>query len=730
MRVSRRAFLAEAAAASALTSLPLAGQTRKSAAGPAGLPAVGAEKPPAAGPPPNTRWLMPAPAQRRFPGGELAIADDFSVGLTGAADARLEAAVTRAVVRLNRRTGLALDPHRRAARGSAATLTVACQSAGRSLPSLADDESYELEITPQGARLRAAEIVGALRGLETLTQLLEPASEHGGGAGDGANGEGGAWVLPAAEIADRPRFRWRGLLLDVSRHFEPPPVVRRTLDGMAAVKLNVFHWHLSDDQGFRVECRRYPKLTELGSDGLFYTREEVRGVIAYAADRGIRVLPEFDLPAHCTSWLVGYPQLGSRPGPFQLERGYGIFENVMDPANPAVYKFLEGFFAEMAELFPDAYLHIGGDENPAHQWTNNPAIQAFMRAHGLKDNHALQTYFNRQLQPILVRHHKRMIGWEEILNPELPDTVAVEAWLGIPAVNEIAQAGHDALLAAGYYLDLMQPAGEHYQVDPLPADTPLTAAQQAHVLGGEACMWGERVDPEVLDSRLWPRLAAIAERLWSPREVNDVDDMYRRLEAASLRLEDLGMNHRAHAPEALRWLAGAGGSAQAAPPAALTTLAEALEPRKGYGWTHYQSIFAPLTYLPYAIPPESPLRRSLPAQVRRLLGQGGGASGPNGYTETWSALADLFARWRATPAELGALAAHSPQLREVLPHAATLGRLGEVGGEALDYLAARRRSPAGWREARLAELKAAEGTRADLVFIVLPPLRELIAATA
>src|SRR5678816_3175249 len=190
-------------------------------------------------------------------------------------------------------------------------------------------------------------------------------------------------------------------MIDVARHFQTMEVLKRNLDGMAAVKMNVFHWHLSEDQGFRIESKKFPKLHQLGSDGNYFTQEQVKEIIAYARDRGIRVVPEFDIPGHSTSWLVGHPELGSAPGPYSIERRAGIFEPALDPTRDEVYKFLDTFLGEMAALFPDAYLHIGGDENEGKQWDRNPKIQAFMKEKGIKNNHALQAYFNTRLLKIL-----------------------------------------------------------------------------------------------------------------------------------------------------------------------------------------------------------------------------------------------------------------------------------------------------------------------------------------
>ena len=283
--------------------------------------------------------LMPVPASLNFGDGRLAVNKSFTVATRGHSDARLLAGIDRAVRRLEGRTVLEL------ARGTtadtaAATLVVEAGGAGRPVPAVEEDESYTLEVTQRQAVLRAPTVVGALRGLETFLQLLD------------ADRDG--YFIPAVRVEDRPRFRWRGLMIDVARHFQPLPVLKRNLDAMAAVKLNVLHWHLTEDQGFRVESKKFPRLHQLGSDGNFYTQEQIREVIAYAAARGIRVVPEFDMPGHATAWLVGHPELGSAPGPYTIERRPGIFEPALDPTREEVYKFLDTFLGEMAALFRDA----------------------------------------------------------------------------------------------------------------------------------------------------------------------------------------------------------------------------------------------------------------------------------------------------------------------------------------------------------------------------------------
>jgi len=439
-------------------------------------------------------YLMPMPAHVALDQGKLTIDASFRVRITGHTDHRLEGAVSRFVARLSRQTGIPM------AGGGRPTLTIESQNASPDVPVLGENESYQLEITPTGARLSAPTVTGALRGLETFSQLVAPDAH--------------SFSVPALHIDDHPRFLWRGLSLDVSRHWMPLPVIERNIDAMAAVKLNVFHWHLSDDQGFRVESKAFPKLQQLGSDGKYYTQAEVRQIISYAAERGVRVVPEFDIPGHTTSWLVGYPELASAPGPFQIERKWGIFEPTLDPTRDEVYTFLDTFIGEMAALFPDKYFHIGGDEVLDAEWKRNPAVQDFSKKNGLKNTLELHAYFNRQVHALVTRHGKQMIGWDEVLQPGVGNDMVIQSWRGQQSLADAARQGYRGILSFGYYLDHLNPASFHYQIDPLGgAAKQLNERQAALILGGEACMWTEYVTEETVDSRLWPRAAAIAERL-------------------------------------------------------------------------------------------------------------------------------------------------------------------------------------------------------------------------
>src|SRR3989442_8557373 len=404
----------------------------------------------AAGQSPRQINLIPVPASFRVGTGELLIDQTFSVALTGEKETRLERVIQNFVGDLSRKTGMRLDT--KPGDLTRATLGIRTEHASKEVQEIGDDESYNLEVSPTGAQLSAPTTLGILHGLQTFLQLVET-------TGDG-------FAVPVITIQDKPRFAWRGLMIDVSRHFIPLGVLKRNLDGMAAAKLNVFHWHLSDNQGFRVESKKFPKLHELGSDGLYYTQDEVRELIAYARERGIRVVPEFDMPGHSTAWFVGYPELASAPGPYEIERKWGVFDPAMDPTQDKTYKFLNEFIGEMAGLFPDQYFHIGGDEVNGKQWDANPKIQEFMRKREIKSNQELQAYFNKRVQEIVSKHKKTMIDWDEILRPDLPKSTVIQSWRGQEAPGRAAGQGCRGRLLHGYYLEPNWPAWRDYEIDP------------------------------------------------------------------------------------------------------------------------------------------------------------------------------------------------------------------------------------------------------------------------
>ena len=589
--------------------------------------------------------LMPLPAELKLGSGEFFLDTDLSHEFTALSTPRLKRTLERFYKKLGIQTGMEMG------NGTSRVLILECSGSEQAYPSLEDNESYTLKVSEKKIHVTAPQETGIIYALETLLQLVSQKE--------------GQWVIPVAEIEDQPRYPWRGLMIDACRHWIPKEVILRNLDAMGALKMNVFHWHLTESQAFRIESRLYPRLHAMGSHGDFYTQEDIREVVEFAADRGIRVIPEFDVPGHTAAWFVGHPELASAPGPYELDTGMMGVQPTMDPTRDETYHFLDSFLGEMTGLFPDEYLHIGGDEVVPTQWNESHDIQAYMKDHKLEDPHALQAHFNIRLQKIVEGHGRIMMGWDEILHPDLPgNRIAVQTWRNHESLWESARQGYNAVLSAGYYLDHKQTAAFHYRVDPMiipgaveievdpvnwkawdctlsiaemamdgalyffgegdslrgvmsfmdsnlgfeevisdgdqvsfVAESPmgdlefnlelqgdslsgsskisvfnlnisgnrsggsdmesgiplpefkkieaLTIDQQSRLIGGEACMWTEMVDALTIDSRIWPRAAAVAEKMWSPGVLTgDVEDMYRRLIVLDKKLEYLGLQHR------------------------------------------------------------------------------------------------------------------------------------------------------------------------------------------
>jgi hexosaminidase len=673
--------------------------------------ALSAALPAPAAAPPRTEGLinlMPIPAHVSAGDGRfridetLAISRDIAGTPAGGAKDRAFRAAARFMSRLSGRTGLFIKQDYLTAQTPAGGGGIHYRYAqpGRLVPN--EDESYSLTVEPASVRLEAKTDLGVLRGLETLIQLLS-ADETG-------------YYFPCAMITDAPRFTWRGLLIDVGRHFQPVEVIKRNLDGMAAVKMNVLHLHLTEDQGFRVESKVFPKLQELGSDGMYFTQDQIKDLVVYAADRGIRVVPEFDLPGHSTSWFVAYPEYASAPGSYAIERNFGVFAPTFDPANERIYPFFDAFFKEMAGLFPDPYIHIGGDEVEGHQWDANPGIQAFKKKHGFADNDALQAYFNGRLLAILTKHGKKMVGWDEIFHPGLPKDIVIQSWRGAKSLVEAAQKGYQGILSNGYYVDLCQPAEFHYLNDPLPADSPLDEAGRALILGGEATMWSELATPETIDSRIWPRTAAIAERFWSPSSVRNVDDMYRRLGPLSISLEELGLLHIKNADMILRRLVG---SSRVKPLKVLTEAVEPLENYQRHGQTNYTSL-SPFSRFVDACAPESLAAWRFNKEVERFLAAKDPILGQELRTQ--------LETWRDNHPLVLPLLGASPGLREIEPLSANLARVSAIGLEALARLAKGEFQPAAWGAEKAGVLAEAAKPAAHAELVVVKAVGRLVDA--
>ncbi len=649
--------------------------------------------------------LMPVPAKISFEQGKLPVNSEFRVVLTGYQEPRLKRAARRLIQHLSTQTGIHLLS-KIEKDASKAIFEINCQGPGEKIQSIKEDESYTIEVNSSRAYLSATTPVGVLRGIETFLQLVTLDSE--------------GFHIPAVKIQDKPRFPWRGLLIDVCRHWMPAEVIKRNLDGMAMYKLNVLHWHLSDDQGFRVECKSFPKLHDMGSDGNYFTQDQVREILDYARDLGIRVVPEFDMPGHTTSWLVGYPELASAPGPYQIQRFWGVFDPCMDPTREKVYTFLDTFLEEMARLFPDEYFHIGGDEVDGKHWNRNPDIVAFKREHGMEDDHDLQAYFNKRIQAILSNHGKKMVGWDEIFHPDLPKDIVVQSWRGQDSLAKAAAEGYSGILSHGYYLDHVLSASHHYQVDPLDKDAAkLNAEQKARILGGEACMWAEFVTPETIDSRIWPRAVAIAERLWSPQNVKCIKDMYRRLEKANRNLEWLGITHRSNYLKMLERLVGNH------PIDSIKVLADIVEPVKYYTRpnTHEYTQMTPLNRLVDAVRPESNKARQFRNMVDEML-----ADAPN-YMVNKEIIREWLTEWRDNNSILRPILEESFLLKEVIPISKDVAELAEAGLQALDYLENNKRPPQSWLNGIYSLLDRPEKPEYELEIMIVPAIRKLIEAS-
>jgi hexosaminidase len=653
----------------------------------------------------TTLPIMPLPSHVVQGQGQFLIDGDFGIALQGYTEPRLRRATQRFLVTLSRETGI---PLWRQAQFNQPSFVIKTGAGSDPVQQLGEDESYHLEISANHVQLTAANPLGILHGLQTFLQLVRTTPQ--------------GFSVPVVTIDDQPRFPWRGLMIDVSRHFIPVPVIERDLDGMEAVKLNVFHWHLSDDQGFRAESKKFPLLQEKGSDGLYYTQDQIRDVIEYARDRGIRVVPEFDMPCHTTSWFVGYPELGSGKGPYQIARRYGVLDAAMDPTKDSTYKFLNTFIGEMADLFPDPYFHIGGDECNGKEWNANPEIQAFMHQHGIANNAALQAYFTAKVQKIVASHHKIMEGWDEVLQPETPKDVVIQSWRGLASLAQAARQGNRGMLSTPYYLNLDHPTSYYYLEDPLGDQAAsLNAEQKARILGGEACMWSEYVDPETINSQIWPYLAAIAERFWSPQDVRDSDSMYQRLALVSWKLGYYGLNSQADVNVMLQRMSGDPN------PVPLQVLAAVVQPPVGYkrydleGGPSYAT-FTPLNRLVDAVHPESETARQF-NDLAKLIASG------KATPEQWRQARQWLTLWRDNDARLQPLLVQSKVTEELVPLSHGLNRVAVIGLQALDDLENNRATDANTRSQNLATLKTAAQPQAVLINMVVPSVELLVQAT-
>ncbi|MBG6187613.1 beta-N-acetylhexosaminidase [Flavobacterium sp. CAN_S2] len=607
--------------------------------------------------------LMPWPQNIKLSEGTFALSKNFKVNIAGNPNPRIFIGATNFLRRLDGRTGLFLEQSflTKVNESPEAELQINCNRNGKI--EINEDESYQLIITSNKIIINATNDLGALHGLETLLQLLQNNST--------------SFYFPVGEISDSPRFTWRGLMIDAARHFQPVDVIKRNLDAMASMKMNVFHWHLADDQGWRIQLKNHPKLTELASDGYFYTQEEIKNIVTYADERGILVIPEIDVPGHASALLTAYPEIGSKIGEgkitYEVQRNSGIFNATLDPTNPKTYEIVSSIFDEVCPLFPGSYFHIGGDENNGKEWNANPAIQQFKKENNLVNNHDLQTYFNMKLIPMLKKHNKKLMGWEEIMTENMSKDAIIHAWRGTNegqeaggALIKAAKSGYNTVLSNGYYIDLMLGLESHYMNDPLPKKIILTQEEKARVLGGEAAMWSELVTPLNIDSRIWPRTAAIAERLWSNAEVNDMNSLRKRLKTISFRLEELGITHIRNKEVILRNISNNQDTR------ALNDFSNLCEPLKNYkrngGGKKYR-MHSPLTLFADACNADASEAIDFNVAVNAYLA--------DKSKENKVVITDFFKKWIAMNSDLIALSSNAPLVQPFLPLSQSLSDVSE-----------------------------------------------------
>jgi len=651
----------------------------------------------------NCFGIMPLPAKIEWGKGICRIDHSFDISMDVPEGSRSEKAVQRFIIRLDERTMLFLSHEPATQKGS---LHIICNRTGKLSPG--EDESYQLHISPDAIELSAETDLGVLYGLETLLQLVR-SDEKG-------------FYFPGLVIDDQPRFTWRGLMIDVSRHFITLEKIKQNIDAMAAVKMNVLHLHLSDDQGFRIETSSCPKLYQMGSDGLYFTKVQMKDLIAYADERGIRIVPEFDMPGHTTSWFPGYPELAVFPGDYEIERGFGIFDCVIDPTKEGTYKLLDRFITEMCELFPDEYFHIGGDENNGIQWDSSATITAFKKEHGIADNHELQAYFNERINKILLRNGKKMVGWEEIANEKLKGDIIVHSWRSEKSLSNAIRGGYKAILSRGYYIDLIYPASDHYLVDPIPNDSLLTPEEKARVLGGEATMWSEYVTMENIDSRIWPRTAAIAERFWSPEDIRDVDDMYRRLDKISIELEWLGITHISNQEMMMRRLM------RSKDISSLRPIVNLVEPMHGYtrkgdflehnGFKMNQ--FSPYTRLMDVAGPDARSARIFRQTVARYL--------ESRDAKDRDYLNNQLLFWLANDEKLQLAIENLPNLKDVSAHSSNLVTISEIAIDAISFIDSGKKPSEGWLEKSREKIELATVPQGQTKLMITDVVGQLVTA--
>jgi hexosaminidase len=520
-------------------------------------------------PPPPAVSIVPQPASLVIGSGQLTLSAGTRIAVSDIADSALLRLAEQAAASLNRDWALSamVDDNDSATDPAGGILLVLDPQSA--LP----DEGYRLDVGERGVTIHASTHAGVFYGLQTLHQIL-PVREPSG-----------VPIVREMTVEDWPRFPYRGMHLDVGRHFFPVSFVKRYIDLLAMYKMNRFHWHLTEDQGWRIEIKKYPRLTEVGAyrketivdkqfdpyvgDGIpyggYYTQDEIRDVVAYAAARYVTVIPEIEMPGHSLAAITAYPEYACTDGPFEVGTRWGIFDDIYCPKD-TTFAFLEDVLTEVMGLFPSRYIHVGGDEAPKRRWEESPVAQAIIQREGLADEHELQSYFIRRIERFLLAHDRRLIGWDEILEGGLAPEATVMSWRGMQGGIEAAKQGHDVIMTpvSHVYFDYYQgnreteppaiggftPLEKVYQFEPVPPD--LTPDEAKHILGAQGNLWTEYIATGAkVEYMVVPRMLALAEVVWSPANQRNWRGFAARLPAQLRHLDVMGVNYRTPTAEEL-----------------------------------------------------------------------------------------------------------------------------------------------------------------------------------
>lgn len=651
--------------------------------------------------------VLPAPAHMQATGTSIPLPTHISLQWSTPPTALLHTAVQRFGHRLTLLAGTPVQLDNTTAGHKPFPLSIS-YTPETPFPSPTMAEGYALDVSPSGITLRAQGPAGVLHGLATLLQLV--------------GHDGGKPYLHPAHIEDTPRFAWRGLLIDTSRHFMPLPLLLRQLDAMEMVKLNVLHLHLSDGSAFRVESLRFPRLQQVGSHGQYYTQDQIHQLVQAAAERGIRLVPEFDTPGHTLAIQEAYPSLAPAL-PLNTTDRAETNRAALDPTKPATITFVNQLYAEMAALFPDPVFHIGGDEVVARTWLSVPHIQSYMHAHHMATAAELQSAFTRQIIPPLTASGKTVMAWDEVLSGQTPPQTIIESWRGPANTVKATDQGHPTVIAGPYYLDILLPTRAYYETDLFaprknavqqqaaaldlgsaappqpdsPQDAPapdLTGAEKSRILGAEAALWSEIVLPDMLTPRLWPRMAALAEQFWSTPAHCQPATLADRLAIMQARLDTLGLGRANDQEHLLEQLAP--GQANT-----IRTLLDALAPVRNYAHNHeflairHKQPVMEQTFgtLADAADPDSPSASTFNTAALAYAA---------GNTTLRPDLLRMLHQWADNDKAIQSIAAHNPALAPALPASALLAQLARGGLAALGVQA-----QPGWQQAAHAALEQA-----------------------